>query len=93
MKRALLFLFVMTLGANCASRTTSQVNNSAIQKSQSDAQPTAESAKTPTADNSETTANEQVHDVPTEFKGVDFKNFAYPISYGKGRVRLKDGSY
>ena len=93
MKRALL-VFVVMFGANCASHDTSQANKNAIQKSQPDAQPTAESAKSPTADNhSETAAAEQAHDVPAEFSGVDFRNFVYPTSYGKGSVRLKDGNY
>lgn len=94
MKRALLLVLVATLGANCASRTTSQANRNAIQIVPSPpALPTTESAKRATADSREDASPEQKREVPAEFRGVDFKNFTYPASYGKGGVPLKDGNY
>lgn len=86
MKRVLLFVLAVSLGANCASHLSSQANTSAIQ-------PTTQSAKTVTADSSEAPSPERENEVPSEFKGVDFKNFAYPSSFESGSVQLTDGSY
>jgi hypothetical protein len=92
MKRAVLLVLVLMSGVNCASRITSQSNNSATQNAQPNAQPT-ESVKPSAAEGDEVASTEKVNEVPPEFRDVDFKNFVYPASYGKGSVRLKDGSY
>lgn len=39
------------------------------------------------------TKSEKQEDVPSTFRGIDFKNFSYPISGRKASIRLKDGKY
>ena len=89
MKCAFLLGLIVALGTSCASRTTSQANKSASPNSQ----PTIESAKPVTSDSDKSPLSEKEVEVPTEFKGVDFKNFTYPSSFERSSIRLKDGKY
>ena len=93
MKRALLLVFFVVLGANCASRTTSQANRDAIQNAQPSAQPIVESAKPATADSGAAASPKREKEVPPEFKSVDFRNFTYPSSLRGSSITLKDGDH
>jgi hypothetical protein len=90
MNKALLILTLALMGgASCANQKNSQTSNAGASQST----PTPASATPPVAESSRDVSKEikETKEVPTEFKGIDFKNLAYPISWKHRTIPLKDG--
>lgn len=85
MKRLLIPTLALIVGANCASRSSSQNTNLTASQGIASPQPS------PTDGGSAKEAGPESQDVPREFSKVDFKNFSYPIRWKHQTVRLKDG--
>jgi hypothetical protein len=90
MSKTLFLLSVaLMVGPSCANHSNSRVSN--IVGGQNT--PTSASATSPIAESGRDPSQEikKLKDAPTEFKGIDFKNISYPISWKHRTISLKDG--
>lgn len=88
MKCVLVLALALIVETGCGGRIASPAKNDSLD--QSAAMPVNSAvAKADRTDASE--EPKQSKEAPTAFRGIDFKNLSYPISWSKERVPLKDG--
>jgi hypothetical protein len=93
MKRAVLLAFASILGADCASHNISRATQVA-NLNQNTQQTLAGAGTAANANvNAVSEGSEKTGEAPVEFGNIDFKNFTYPVKWGKGSIRLTDGKY
>ncbi len=91
MRSALCIAAALILEASCAS---SHVPQGSHQDGPNlHASGAVESAQTGSNEPAVAAPEGERKDVPPAFRGVDFGNFTYPVSWVRGRVRLEGGTY
>lgn len=86
MKRLFILTLTFAVGSQCTSQSGSHVSTNNVSQSTPAPSPSVGS-EAPASDSN------KKEDVPLVFKDYDFSNLAYPTSFGRARVRLKDGTY
>lgn len=88
MRRASFIALSLFLWAGCANRAATHADARA--QSNGDAHAAPQVAATPAVEADDSKKLDE-KEVPAAFKGVDFKNFSYPISWTRRAARLEDG--
>ena len=84
MKAVLLLALALGLVSNCVKHTNPQPASRMSQTPQSTRIESAQSRH-------EVSQEREKKETPLEFRGIDFKNLSYPLSWGTRRIRLNNG--